>query len=78
MLPKALTLALCFCPLCYVGCTMKSNVNVEIAKLPEVQQLLARGITLEWCPNGDLGEVVVGGLCIFVSSEAPAQEVMTK
>ena len=46
-LPFWLTLGLFSCPLCYVGCTLKRNVNADIAKLPEVQQLQARGISLE-------------------------------
>ncbi len=66
--PCVLTMGLCFCPLCYVGCVMKKNVDAELATLPEVQQLQARGITLEWIPNGDLGSA--GGMTIISSSQA--------
>ena len=75
MVPFVLTLGFGYCPLCYVACTMKSNVNAEIAKLPEVQQLLARGIALEWCPKGKLS---AGGMCVYASSAPPTQKVMAR
>ena len=75
-LPMAVTLGLCFCPVLYVGCTMKRNVNAEIAKLPEVQQLQDRGITLEWILDGDLGGT--GGMYITSTRAPPIQTTMER
>ena len=48
-----LTLGVCFCPLCWVGCKMKKNVNKDLAAAPIAAALGQRGIGLEWVPRTD-------------------------
>lgn len=44
---------LCFGPMCYAYCKMETNVRNDVAEMPLVKELNARGIQLQWF-NGSL------------------------
>ena len=72
MVPMYLTLAVCFCPMVYVACKTRGRVHSDLAQLPVVQQLAARGISLRWVPKSDFD---CGGLVLTLPAQAPQMSV---
>ena len=68
MVPFALTLAVCFCPMVYVACMMNPRVNADIEKTPVAEKLRDRGIGLYWEPKTKFD---AGGLTFMIHRDAP-------
>ena len=70
------TCGICFCPFVIYGCVYSDWVNDEIAELPVVKRLAARGIGVSWV---NTVKFQPGGVTLTVAAgAAPVQQSMKR